>query len=238
MPLTTFPAVRIETERMLLREFGPGDSADLANVIAACEWEALPPGSPREPIAMARWLREKAHRFRSDGLGVHLAIVDPAGGYLGCTSLFNPDWTRGRIETGSGLRSTARGRGYITEILRAVTHWALTEGGMRRIELKTALDNHASHRVAEKVGFVKEATILEPTTAEEMALYVREASPSGYIPERGTFIPPEEGPAPGGWGYLSVLASAKVASNSSMSSWPRAISEKSDGVWPPPEAAV
>ena len=53
----------------------------------------------------------------------------------------------------------ARGRGVCTHALRVLSRWALDELGLGRLELITDPDNHASQRVAEKVGFKREAVL-------------------------------------------------------------------------------
>jgi Acetyltransferase (GNAT) domain len=111
------------------------------------------------------------HRFRSGGLGIHLAIEDSdTGAHGGAISLFNVDWRRGCTEVGYGVRTGLRGRGYVTEALAALTSWALSEGGMARVELKTESGNAASRRVAEKVGYTREGTVADPASGEDLLL--------------------------------------------------------------------
>jgi RimJ/RimL family protein N-acetyltransferase len=54
---------------------------------------------------------------------------------------------------GYGVAPWARGRGIATRALRLLADWALSAGGVRRLELTTHADNAASRRVAEKAGF-------------------------------------------------------------------------------------
>ena len=61
--------------------------------------------------------------------------------------------------TGYWIAPSARGRGIATRALRLLSHWAVTEGGVRRLELTTHLDNLASQRVAEKAGFVRQPDV-------------------------------------------------------------------------------
>ena len=53
----------------------------------------------------------------------------------------------------------ARGRGLTTRALRLLCRYALEELGLERLELITDPDNHASQRVAEKVGFRREGVL-------------------------------------------------------------------------------
>ena len=53
----------------------------------------------------------------------------------------------------------ARGRGVCTHALRVLSRWGLDELRLGRLELITDPDNVASQRVAEKVGFQREAVL-------------------------------------------------------------------------------
>jgi [ribosomal protein S5]-alanine N-acetyltransferase len=53
----------------------------------------------------------------------------------------------------------ARGRGVATRALVLLSRWALTDGGVERLELTTHPENFASQRVAEKAGFVREGVL-------------------------------------------------------------------------------
>jgi RimJ/RimL family protein N-acetyltransferase len=172
--VTAFPAVRIETGRLVVREYGPGDAVPVTVMVAAQEWTALPPGAPHDPAGVWRWLTEDVHRFRASGIGAHLAIQEAdTGAAVGAMSLFKTDWRRRCTEVGYGVRASVRGRGYVTEALTALTGWALSEGGMHRVELRTEPGNAASRRVAEKAGYTLEGTVADPLSGEEMVLFSR-----------------------------------------------------------------
>ena len=64
---------------------------------------------------------------------------------------------RGHI--GYWIAASARGRGICTAALRLLSRWALDELALQRLELITDPDNHASQRVAEKVGFRREGIL-------------------------------------------------------------------------------
>ena len=60
---------------------------------------------------------------------------------------------------GYWVAPSARGRGVATRALALLSRWAVTEGGVERLELTTHPENIASQRVAEKCGFVREAVL-------------------------------------------------------------------------------
>jgi len=80
------------------------------------------------------------------------AVTDAADarllGSIGAT------WNEARdvAEVGYWLRADARGRGVTTAAVRLITAWALAAGAAR-VQLRAAVGNDASRRVAEKAGF-------------------------------------------------------------------------------------
>ena len=70
--------------------------------------------------------------------------------------LFHFELDARQAELGFWLVPHARGRGAASSAARALTRWALTAGGLRRIEARAATDNDASIRALERSGFVRE----------------------------------------------------------------------------------
>ncbi|MFD0890440.1 GNAT family N-acetyltransferase, partial [Streptosporangium algeriense] len=90
--------------------------------------------------------------------GTHLAI-EADGLIVGAISLFGTRWEAGTTEIGYGVHPLHRGRGYAPEAVRGLARWTFGNTSLRRIELRADADNHASLRVAEKAGFVREGTL-------------------------------------------------------------------------------
>jgi RimJ/RimL family protein N-acetyltransferase len=176
--MSSFPAVKIAAERLVLREFSPDDAGLVASALADGAPEALPPGAPAQPDGIAGWLASGVHLMRESGAGVHLMMLDRASGSItGGISLFHTDWEVRSAEIGYGVRSDRRGKGFATDALVALTRWALTDGGMQRVWLTANTDNIASVRVAEKAGFLREGTLrrsgLEEDGLHDQALFSR-----------------------------------------------------------------
>lgn len=174
--MNAFPSPVIGSARLDLREYGPGDAELVHELLAAGQPEALPPGAPSDPDEVAGWLADGAHRARREGTGVHLMMLDRAGGRIvGSLGLFHADWEVGSVEIGYGVRADERGKGYAPEALAAAARWALTEGGVQRAWLTANTDNVASVRVAEKAGFHREGTLrrtgLEDDGLHDQALF-------------------------------------------------------------------
>ncbi|MGW3603452.1 GNAT family N-acetyltransferase [Micromonospora sp. NPDC005161] len=155
-----FPPVKITSDRLEIREFGPQDTAAVAAFVAAGDRTALPPGFPEAVADVDAWLADAVHQRRLGGEGVHLVILERATGEIvGSTGLRDTDWEAGRTEIGYGVHASQRGRGFASEAARAVGRWALADGGMRRVQLHCRVDNVASLRVAEKAGYQREGTL-------------------------------------------------------------------------------
>ena len=60
----------------------------------------------------------------------------------------------GMVEIGYGLREGFCGNGYMTEAVKEICKWALSQEGVTRIEAETTEDNRKSQRVLYSVGFI------------------------------------------------------------------------------------
>jgi RimJ/RimL family protein N-acetyltransferase len=174
--MTNFDEVKITSDRLELREFGPEDAATVTALVLAKDYTSLPPSAPSEPGDVDGWLADGAHRHRREGGGVHLLMLERSSGELvGSISLFKTDWEALNSEVGYGVRPDRRGRGYATEAVVALARWALAEGGMQRIVLTAVTENTPSLRVAEKAGFQREGTLrraqLEDDGLHDLAVY-------------------------------------------------------------------
>jgi RimJ/RimL family protein N-acetyltransferase len=174
--VSSFPEVRIVTDRLELTEFGPRDAATVKALVAAGDYAALPPGVPSQPSEVDTWLAGGVHQHRRQGAGVHLMMAERSSGELvGAISLFKTDWEARSSEVGYGVRPDRRGRGYASEAVVALARWALAEAGMQRIQLCAITENQPSLRVAEKAGFHREGTLrraqLEDDGLHDLAVF-------------------------------------------------------------------
>ena len=60
----------------------------------------------------------------------------------------------GTVEVGYGLRQGRCGHGYMTEAVRAISGWALSQKGITRVEAETAPDNIPSRKVLINSGYI------------------------------------------------------------------------------------
>lgn len=87
-----------------------------------------------------------------------LAIVDAGGRVLGSIGVrWNEPGDVG--EVGYWLRADARGSGVTSRALLLISRSALSRDGVGRLQLRAAVENAASRRVAEKAGFRLEGVL-------------------------------------------------------------------------------
>jgi RimJ/RimL family protein N-acetyltransferase len=87
------------------------------------------------------------------------AVVDRDGVLLGSLSLHRIDRLGHEAEIGYWTVAAARGHGVAPRVVDAACRWAFGELGLERIELRHAVENAASGRVAEKAGFSREGRL-------------------------------------------------------------------------------
>jgi RimJ/RimL family protein N-acetyltransferase len=84
---------------------------------------------------------------------------DAEGRFVGGTGLHRNDWKVRRFEIGYWCRTSAQGRGFMTEAANAMERMAFDQLGALRVELRTDENNRASWRVAERLGFALEGIL-------------------------------------------------------------------------------
>ena len=148
--------VFLETERVALRRFTPADVDNLVYLDSDPDVMRFLNGgkpTPRDVIAneiLPRWL-DYYERF--EGYGFWAAIEKDTGDFLGWFH-FRPPAGGGpdEAELGYRLRKSAWGKGYGTEVSRALIRKGFTELGVQRVVARALTANHASRRVMEKAG--------------------------------------------------------------------------------------
>ena len=158
---------RVRTPRLALRPWMP---ADAPAVHAACadpeiqRWLPLP--SPYTPADAEHWVTEGGQLLRRAGDGLACAVVDRSTDRLvGSVELRLHPTLRHCAEVGYWIAAWARGRRYAAEAVDGLCRWAYRHGVVR-VELRTAVPNVASQRVAMRAGFVREGLARSGAPAE------------------------------------------------------------------------
>jgi RimJ/RimL family protein N-acetyltransferase len=113
------------------------------------------------------WLERSTENWRT-GEGASFAIVDAATDeVLGNLGIVRFDRTEDVAEIGYLVKREARGHGVASRALTLVARWAIDELSFGRVELLIDVRNHASQRVAEKAGFLREGEVDPPERCRE-----------------------------------------------------------------------
>ena len=115
------------------------------------------PSEPPEGFA-ATWLSRYLEGWQ-DGSRAGFAIEGHDGEFLGLGLFVELDQRGRQGEIGYVVAPAARGRGAATRTLRLLTDWGFAGLGLERIELWIDVENPASERVAERVGYVREGVL-------------------------------------------------------------------------------
>ena len=150
----------IRTERLRLRpparhDLDPLHDAILESLPELVRW--LPWAQPNHTRGDSRSYIRHARTSRNQGLALEYVVEDAhSGRLLGIMSLHRIDWFRRMAGLGYWIRESAWGCGVATEAGAAVLARAFRTGELHRIEAHVALENRASQRVVEKLGFRRE----------------------------------------------------------------------------------
>lgn len=163
---TGFPAYRIRTPRLLLACWEPGMAAQLRDAVAASRGTLLPwmpwADMPGEVDDRLWWIRHCRSSFDTDKEYVY-AVRDPAGktvlGGCGLHTGHGDD----ALMIGYWIASASQGRGYATELTRALLYTAFATTDINRVVIQAVPENRRSVRVIEKCGFTFQGTLKDAT---------------------------------------------------------------------------
>ena len=155
---------RLETPRLLLLapRAGLGPALNRAVLDAQAHLKPWMPWAHETPTVeqSEAIARRMAVRFlEREQLAYHVFERDAdgrAGRLIGGAGLHSLEWTVRRYEVGYWLGPAYTGRGLAGEAVTALVRMGFGELRARRLEIRTDARNHASRKVAERVGFVLE----------------------------------------------------------------------------------
>lgn len=158
--LLNFPD-HFSTARLDLRAPRAGDGAEL-NAAVHESWDELTPWLPwaaklptveeSEAVmrdAAAKWLRREELWM--------LVFLKGTQTLVASSGLMRIDWSVPMFEIGYWVRKGYAGQGYVTEAVRGLADFAVSELGAKRVHLHLDTRNERSRRVAESAGFRHEA---------------------------------------------------------------------------------
>jgi RimJ/RimL family protein N-acetyltransferase len=154
---------RIETERLVVRAYGPDDAEALQTTCARCREHLLTymPWAKLEPQTLDQKVELTLHfRARFDAReDFVLGIFDRATGRLVGGTGLHPRVGAGAIEIGYWITPENEGRGLITEAVRALIAVAFLAMGLDMVVVRLAPTNERSERIPVKLGFRREGLL-------------------------------------------------------------------------------
>ncbi|GGJ31133.1 acetyltransferase [Streptomyces brasiliensis] len=172
----------VPAERLTLTGVRPGAARDLRlGGDGGLEWID---GGPYQGTREAAGMTVKAYEagvLRPE-FGLFALVRHDDGRAIGGIGFHGAPDEEGRVEIGYDLAEGARGQGYATEALRALSEWALAREDVSVLCAAIEPDNLASQRVVSRAGFTP-ASVAEERTAHKdhnaadgsLLLYVRRA---------------------------------------------------------------
>lgn len=101
--------------------------------------------------ALAEWLLQASYSF---GVWEH----DTAK-MIGFIRIDHLDWSLSYGEVDFFIDHDFSGKGFMTEVLIAVVHFAFQQLKLEKLAIKTQMDNYATQRLARKAGFHREGDL-------------------------------------------------------------------------------
>lgn len=160
------PASQLETDRLILRRFARRDTVALDNAVKASladlnQWLPWARTDYESSDAVA-FIRDSLQAWKEDRAWDYtIRYKDDPSRHLGNISI----WTVSKLgkiaEIGYWVRSDETTKGICTEASRRLIQEAFNNFGFHKVTLRIAVGNHASDRVAEKLGFTREGVLRE-----------------------------------------------------------------------------
>ena len=144
--------MRVETDRMYLY---PLSDEEMQSVI---EKESDPEMKQAYTEMLKGCLSDPDNRIRYAIWNMELK--DAPGRIVGDFCFKGPG-EDGVIEIGYGLKEEYRHHGYMTEAVRTITEWALSQESVKQVEAETEENNAASQNVLFRAGFVRNGKLGE-----------------------------------------------------------------------------
>jgi RimJ/RimL family protein N-acetyltransferase len=148
----------IETDRLLLRSFGPDDVDEMLDVYGDADVMRFIPGGVLDARATARMLAAYASAQATRGYAVWGIVLKSTGRLIGDAG-FNVFAETGEPELGYSLARATWGNGYASEAARGCLDAAFAHLGCARVVALVDVDNAASHQVATRIGMQRLETI-------------------------------------------------------------------------------
>lgn len=162
---SAFPT--LTTERLILREVGPADAADVFVFRSDYEvqyYNGAPMKQVTEAVALIDWLSEK---FKAQEMICWGITLREENRVVGLCSFYNISAHQRSVSIGYDLARTHWRRGIATEAVDAIIRFGFMQMNLHRIEVSTCMDDLPSVRLVERLGFQREGIRREATLEDD-----------------------------------------------------------------------
>lgn len=170
-------SIRIETERLILREFTKKDTVDLHKICSETyilkwmpDWEV----SFEIREKWIEWVRSKYITSTRENIRVMLGMVlKESGKLIGMVGVGNKEEVNNEIEIAYFITEKMSNKGLVSEAVQAMSKWIFKKFDIDYLIAIVELDNYSSQRVIEKCGFTRigKKMILNSGESEKKPFY-------------------------------------------------------------------
>ena len=156
----------VASERLHVRRYRPGDGEAFFCALAPhrdelMRWLPWPQNHQQLADSESYAVRMNAQFALREGLAMGIWSAD--GQFLGGSGFHAPDWKTPKAAIGYFLLPTARGRGYATETVRLLVHYAFDHMALNRLWATCDAVNAASAKVLRRAGLLEEGRLRAET---------------------------------------------------------------------------
>ncbi|MEQ8519485.1 MAG: GNAT family N-acetyltransferase [Cytophagales bacterium] len=161
----------IETERLVLREIGLNDKAEMFRLHSHPEVQKFTGEAPLKSIEeMEEAIKTRSIDYKKYGFGRWATFLKDEMHFIGWAGLaYLPEFDE--IDLGYRFLPNYWGKGYATEVSRAILHYGFDKLNLNRIIAIAMKENKASIKVMEKVGMKFEKFAPYETGGEDVVWY-------------------------------------------------------------------
>lgn len=180
----------LTSARLVLRPWQESDAAAITALMADPPMLTFVPfPNPYTHDDAVRYITEVAMVGRASGSAIDCALTERGSGeVVGAAGLRAPGARTNAAEIGYWVGTASQGNGYASEAARSLAAWAFERGVVTRAEIRCAVGNVASAKVALNAGFRFEGILrgdaVTPDGPADDAVFGRIAT------DRGDSIPP------------------------------------------------
>jgi len=154
---------QFESERLIIRVPQAGDGKALNEAILEsfkelCLWMPWAKEKPSLEESEAHCISSREKFLAREDIQLLLFLKSTAQ-LIGSSGLHRINWAIPKFEIGYWCRTSAVGKGYISEAVHQIACFAFEQLGANRVEIRTDEKNVRSWRVAERSGFTYEGLL-------------------------------------------------------------------------------